>query len=53
MRNFRLRIGFGLARIANPRQRGVFTSFAVGTGWKVSGSGSIGYKITYQKKEDE
>ncbi len=24
MRNFRLRIGFGLARIANPRQRGAY-----------------------------
>lgn len=32
---------------------GVFTSFAIGTGWRASGSGSIGYKITYQKKEDE
>jgi hypothetical protein len=32
---------------------GVFTSFAIGTGWRISGRGSIGYKFTYQKKENE
>ena len=32
---------------------GVFTSFAFGSGWKLSGSGSVGYKITFQKKENE
>jgi hypothetical protein len=32
---------------------GVFTSFAIGSGWKFSGSFSIGYKFTYQKRDDE
>jgi RHS repeat-associated protein len=32
---------------------GLFTGFAVGTGWRISGSASIGIKISYQKKKDE
>ena len=32
---------------------GLFTGFAVGTGWRLSVNASAGYKITYQKKKDE
>ena len=38
---------------SNSIRGGIFSSFAIGTGWRFSGSASFGYQFKYQKKENE